>query len=145
MGRRRYVTVVVLSFGFVTFHGSAQKAKTHHAEPADPSPCSGGGQITIPIPPAPPTVGTLRVVYMGTDSALYRITPVSESSNQGITITASIALNSDHVNLITFDAFRNGSGLSSVDVEGQKIEIQLNNVATTYGDSTATFCYFRLK
>ena len=145
MSRPPYVTIVVLIFGLVTFHGNGQKAKTHDAEPTNP--CSGGGQITIPIPNATSVMGTFHVVYVGTDNAIYRITPLTESSSQGSTITAAVAVNGNHANanLITFDAFQNGAGLSSVDVEGQKVEIELSNVGTIYDDSTATFCYFPLK
>jgi hypothetical protein len=72
-------------------------------------------------------------------------TPLIESSSQGSTITASVALNGGRANLITFDAFQNGAGLSSLDVEGHEIEMELSNVGTIYDNSIATVCYFRLK
>jgi hypothetical protein len=145
MSRRPYVTIVVLIFGLVTFHGNGQKAKARDAEPTNS--CTGGGQITIPIPNATSVMGTFHLVYMGSDNAIYRITPLIESSSQGSTITAAVAINGNHANvsLITFDAFQNGAGLSSVDVQGQRVEIELSNVGTSYDDSIATFCYFPLK
>jgi hypothetical protein len=92
-------------------------------------------------------MSTKLLVYMGSDNAIYRITPLTESSSQGSTITAAVAINGNHANasLITFDAFQNGAGLSSVDVQGQRVEIELSNVGTSYDDSIATFCYFPLK
>ena len=145
MSRRPYVTIVVLIFGLVTFHGNGQKAKTHDAEPTNP--CPGGGQITIPIPNAPSVMGTFHAVYVGSENAIYRITSLAESSSSGSFITAAAAINGNHANanLIMFDAFQNAAGLSSVDVEGQKIEIELSNVGAGYENSTATFCYFPLK
>jgi hypothetical protein len=104
--------------------------------------CSSGFQLAVVVPVSGQAISV--PIYVGTDAAAYRISPLSETTIYAQNLQVIMVLNGDSTNTVTIDAFTSSTPANSLDVQAKRIDLKIDHPPGGLSGSTATFCILRL-